>query len=214
MFKGAVIDDPVIHARTKGVGVLTKEEAIDYGVLGPTARASGVKIDVRRDDPYGVYDKVDWEVIVQEEGDIFAKLIVRVLEMYESVKIIHQCLDNMPKGEVDANVKEIPPGDGIGHAEAPRGEVFHFVRSDGANSPIRHKIRAPSYMNLPSNKIAAVGGTISDSAITLAAIDPCYCCTERTAVIDNETDKKILTGWDLIELSQQKTARLKREINK
>jgi len=214
MFKGAVMDDPVIQARTKGVGVLAKEEAIAYSVLGPTARASGVDIDVRRDDPYGAYDRVDWDVITQEEGDVFAKLIVRVLEMYESVKIICQCLDKMPKGPIDANVKEIPPAEGIGHAEAPRGEVFHYVRSDGTNRPIRHKIRAPSFMNIASNKVAAVGGTISDAAITLAAVDPCYCCTERLAVFNKGSNKKILDGWDLIKLSQEKTERIKKELYK
>lgn len=212
MFKGAVMDDPVIKARLKGVGILTKQQAIDFCVLGPTARASGVNIDVRRDDPYGVYDKVDWNVIVEKDGDIFAKAVVRILELYESVKIIRQCLDKMPKGEIDANIKEIPPGEGIGHVEAPRGECFHYVRSDGSNQPVRHKIRAPSYMNVASNKIAAVGGTISDAAITLAAVDPCYCCTERTAVIERSTDKKILNGWDLIKLSQEKTEKLKKII--
>jgi NADH-quinone oxidoreductase subunit D len=212
MFKGAVIDDPVIQARTKGVGILTKEQAIAYSVLGPIARASGVKIDVRKDHPYAAYDRVAWNVITQEDGDIFAKLIVRVLEMYESIKIIRQCLDKMPKGPIDANLKDIPPGEGIGHVEAPRGECFHYIRSDGTNRPVRHKIRAPSYMNIASNKVAAVGGTISDAAITLAAVDPCYCCTERVAVFNKGSDKKILNGWDLIKLSQEKTEKLRKEI--
>lgn len=210
MFKGAVMDDPVIQARTKGVGVLSKEEAINYAVVGPTARSSGVDIDVRRDDPYGVYDRVEWSVIVQKEGDIFAKVVVRILEMYESIKIINQCLEKMPKGPIDLDLKDIPAGEGIGHIEAPRGECFHYVRSDGTNSPIRHKIRAPSYMNVPSNKVAAVGQTISDAAITLAAVDPCYSCTERTIVIDRQTERKLFNGWDLIELSRKKTEELKR----
>lgn len=211
MFKGAVMDDPVIQARTKKVGVLTKEQAIDFCVVGPTARASDIAIDVRKDDPYGAYDRVKWNIITQKEGDIFAKLVVRVLEMYESINIINQCLDKMPQGPIDANVKDIPPGEGIGHIEAPRGECFHYVRSDGTNSPIRHKIRAPSYMNVASNKVACVGGTISDAAITLAAVDPCYCCTERTAVIEKDTDKKIFNGFDLIRLSQEKTERIRKD---
>ncbi len=210
MFEGAVVDDPVIRARLKGIGILTKQQAIDWCVLGPTARASGLNIDVRRDDPYGAYDRVSWNVIVQAEGDIFAKTVVRILELYESISIIQQCLEKMPKGEIDANVKDIPPGEGIGHVEAPRGECFHYVRSDGTNRPIRHKIRAPSFMNVASNKIAAVGGTISDAAITLAAVDPCYCCTERVIVLDKATHKKILNGWDLIKLSQEKTEQLKK----
>jgi NADH-quinone oxidoreductase subunit D len=212
MFKGAVMDDPVIQARTKGVGVLTNHQAIAYSVVGPTARASGIKADIRKDHPYGAYDRVDWNVITQEEGDVFAKLIVRVLEMYESIKIIRQCLNKMPKGPIDANLKDIPEGEGIGHVEAPRGECFHYVRSDGTNRPIRHKIRAPSYMNVASNKVSAVGGTISDAAITLAAVDPCYCCTERVAVFNKGSDKKICNGWDLIKLSQEKTEKLRKEI--
>jgi len=212
MFKGAVMDDPVIQARLKGIGILNKQQSIDWCVVGPTARAAGVDIDVRRDDPYGAYDRVKWSVIVQKDGDIFAKTVVRILELYESVGIIRQCLDKMPKGDIDANIKDVPPGEGIGHVEAPRGECFHYVKSDGTNRPIRHKIRAPSYMNVASNKIAAVGGTISDAAITLAAVDPCYCCTERLAVLDKHTDKKIMNGWDLIKLSQEKTEKLKGNI--
>jgi len=212
MFKGAVMDDPVIKARLKGLGILTKQQAIDWAVVGPTARASGINIDVRKDDPYGAYDKVSWNVIVEEDGDIFAKTIVRILELYESISIIRQCLDKMPKGEIDANVKDIPSGEGIGHVEAPRGECFHYVRSDGTNRPVRHKIRAPSYMNVASNKVAAVGGTLSDAAITLAAVDPCYCCTERLIVLDKHSDKKIMNGWDLIKLSQEKTEKLKKII--
>ena len=167
---------------------------------------------MRKDDPYGAYDKVSWNVIVEEDGDIFAKTIVRILELYESISIIRQCLDKMPKGEIDANVKDIPSGEGIGHVEAPRGECFHYVRSDGTNRPVRHKIRAPSYMNVASNKVAAVGGTLSDAAITLAAVDPCYCCTERLIVLDKHSDKKIMNGWDLIKLSQEKTEKLKKII--
>lgn len=212
MFKGAVMDDPVIHARLKGVGILTKQQAIDWCTVGPTARASGVDIDVRRDDPYGVFDKVKWNVIVEKEGDVFAKAVVRILELYESVGIIRQCLDKMPKGPIDADIKDIPPGEGIGHVEAPRGECFHYVRSDGTNRPVRHKIRAPSYVNIASNKVAAVGQTISDTTITLAAVDPCYCCTERVAVLDKKTDKQVLNGWDLIKLSQQKTEKIKKRM--
>jgi NADH-quinone oxidoreductase subunit D len=210
MFHGAIMDDPVIKARLKGVGVLTKQQAIDWCVVGPTARASGVDIDVRRDDPYGAYDRVNFNVIVEKEGDVFAKTVVRIKELYESIRIIRQCLDKMPKGEIETKIREIPPGEGIGRVEAPRGECFHYVRSDGTNRPIRHKIRAPSYMNVASNKVSAVGGTISDAAITLAAVDPCYCCTERTTVLEKNTDKKILNGWDLIKLSQEKTEKLRK----
>ena len=208
MLKKAVIDDPVLHARTKGIGVLTKKDAINYCALGPTARASGIARDLRKDCPYGAYDKVDWKMIVASNGDVFDKLVVRVLETFESVKITKYCLLNLPEGEIDANIKNIPPGEGIGHIEAPRGEVFHYVRSDGTNRPARHKVRAPTFMNLPTYKATVIGETISDATIILAAIDPCYCCTERMAV-RNVKGKKLYNGEELVKLSQEKTKEIK-----
>jgi len=209
MFKGAVLDDPVIHARTKGVGILSKEDARIYCALGPTARASNYDVDVRKDEPYGTYDRVKWNMITQKEGDVFAKAVVRILEMYETIKIIKQCLKNMPKGPIDANLKEIPPSEGIGHHEAPRGEVFHYVRSDGSNSPSRHKVRAPSFMNIPTAQATVIGESVSDATIILAAVDPCYCCTERLSVIDVDNGKRLYTGDDLIRLGREKTQKLK-----
>ena len=211
MLKKAVIDDPVLHARTKGIGILTKEDAINYCALGPTSRASGVARDLRKDCPYGAYDKVEWDMIVTQNGDVFDKAVVRILETFESIKIIKHCLLNLPKGEIDLNIKNIPPGEGIGHIEAPRGEVFHYVRSDGTNRPARHKVRAPTFMNLPTYKATVVGETLSDATIILAAIDPCYCCTERMAV-RNTKGKKLYTGEDLVRLSQQKTEKLRRKV--
>jgi len=210
LFHGAVKDDPVMKMRLKGVGVLTKQQAIDWCVVGPTARASGVNIDVRSDEPYGVMDRLDWNVILEKDGDIYAKTVVRILELYESVSIIRQCLNKMPKSSIiDSSVKDIPVGEGIGRVEAPRGECFHYIKSDGTNRPVRHKVRSPSFMNVASDKISAVGGTISDATITLAAVDPCYCCTERVAVIKKEDNQKLMNGWDLIKLSQDKTLKLK-----
>lgn len=208
MLKKAVIDDPVLHARTKGIGILTKEDAVNYCALGPTARASGVARDIRKDSPYGAYDKVDWDMIVTQNGDVFDKTVVRILETFESIKIMKTCLLNLPKGEIDAKIENIPPGEGIGHIEAPRGECFHYVRSDGTNRPVRHKVRAPTYMNLPTYKATVIDETISDATIILAAIDPCYCCTERMIVEDTK-GKKIFSGEDLIKLSQRKTEEIK-----
>jgi membrane-bound hydrogenase subunit alpha len=216
LLTGAVMDDPVIHARTKGVGILTKQDAIDYAAVGPTARASGVAIDVRRDDPYAAYPLVDWKVITAEAGDVFAKTEVRLLEMYESISIIEQCLDALMKekeGDITVKVKEIPEGMGTGRAEAPRGEVFHCVFSDGSNSPVRHKIRAPSYVNIATFKKSCIGQTISDATITLAAVDPCYCCTERMAVAyDFNSGEKLMNANDLIDLSIMRTAEIKNNL--
>jgi NADH-quinone oxidoreductase subunit D len=207
MLIAAIKDDPVIHARTKGVGVFSKEAALNFAALGPTSRASGVARDVRVDSPYGVYDRVDWDMIVTENGDVYDKVILRMLEVIEAAKIMRQCLSSLPPGEIDANIRSVPPGDGIGHIEAPRGETFHFVRSDGTNRPVRHKVRAPTFMNLPTFKATVVGETISDATIILAAIDPCYCCTERVAVRDDKGNR-VYSGLDLVELSKRKTERI------
>jgi len=216
LLTGAVIDDPVIHARTKGVGILTKQDIIDYAAVGPTARASGLAIDIRKDDPYAAYPLVNWKVITAEEGDVFAKAKVRLLEMFESISIIEQCLTGLEKtteGEIAVKVKEIPEGYGTGRAEAPRGEVFHFVVSDGSNSPSRHKIRAPSYVNIATFRKSCIGQTISDATISLAAVDPCYCCTERMAsAYDASSGERIMNAYELINLSAMRTNELKKNI--
>ncbi len=209
MLVKAVEDDPVLHARLKGVGVLTPEAVRAYGACGPTARASGVAIDVRRDDPYAAYDRVDWDVITTPNGDVYDKVIVRLLECLESVKIIRQCIRDIPGGSVDANVGHVPPGEAPGHVEAPRGETFHYVRTDGSNKPIRHKIRAPSYNNVPTFKASCIGAQIPDVAITLAAVDPCYSCTERMCLAaDADTHKTMYNFAELVRLSQEKTEKM------
>ncbi len=211
MIKKAVLDDPVLHARLKGIGVLTREKAIEFSALGPTSRASGVARDVRKDSPYGAYDQMDWDMIVTQNGDVFDKAVVRILEMFESVKIMKFCLQNLPDTEIDANIKDIPPGEGIGHIEAPRGETFHYVKSDGTNRVIRHKVRAPTFMNLPTYKATIVGYTVTDATIILAAIDPCYCCTERVAAVDSR-GRRMFDGADLLRMSREKTERMRRDL--
>ncbi len=214
MFRDAVIQDPLIHARTKNVGILTREKAIAYGALGPTARASGYDIDVRRDHPHAAYGMLDFDVITCQKGDVFDKAVVRILEMFESIRIIRQCLDQLEKigGPVDSNPKSVAAGEGIGHYEAPRGEVFHYIRSDGGNRPVRHKVRAPSFMNVPTNRETVLGASVADATIILAAVDPCYCCTERMAVaVDRNNGDHLLDARGLIRLSCEKTDRLMAE---
>jgi len=212
MLTKAVLDDPVLHVRLKGVGVLSKDDARNYACAGPTARGSGIPFDVRRHDPYAAYDRVDWDVIVREEGDVFAKAVVRCLETLESIKMVKQAAQEIPDGPIDAEYREIPEGEACGHVEAPRGETFHYVRSDGSSYPYRHKIRAPSYVNVPSFKATCIGQSITDVCLTLAAVDPCYSCTERMAVVvDAASRKKILNFEDLVRLSQEKTRKLLRD---
>jgi len=214
MFRDTVIEDPLLNARTKGVGILTREMAIAYGALGPTARASGVDIDVRRDHPHAAYAMLDFDVITCQNGDVFDKAVVRILEMFESIRIIKQCLVNLEtaQGPIDSDPKFVAPGEGIGIYEAPRGEVFHYIRSDGSNRPVRHKVRAPSFMNVPTNCETVLGETVADATIILAAVDPCYCCTERMAVaVDCNGGERLWDARDLMRLSLDKTDRLMKE---
>jgi NADH-quinone oxidoreductase subunit D len=154
-------------------------------------------------------------VVVFPEGDVFAKAAVRLLENVESVRIIKQCLkilQELPEGEFFVPVEDFPAGEGIGHHEAPRGEVFHYVRSDGSNCPIRHKIRAPTFQNLPSFKASCIGETVADVTLITASIDPCYCCTERMVAVDVDNGKKLYDGQELVRLSQEKTERLRNQM--
>lgn len=212
MIAKAATDDPVLRSRLKGVGVLTKKDAIDFCAVGPTARASGVPIDVRKDEPTDAYDLVDFKIIVTENGDVFDKTVVRLLETFESIKICKQCLEKLRtvNGGIRNNVKEISPGEGIGRYEAPRGEVFHYVRTDGTNRPVRHKVRAPSYVNIPTFKASCKGIPVADALITLAAVDPCYCCTERSIKIRDKNNEPYKI--DLLNLSREKTEQLRRQM--
>ena len=212
MIAKAAKDDPVLKSRLVGVGKLSKQDAINYCAVGPTSRASGIPGDVRKDEPTDAYGLVDFDVVVTENGDVYDKLVVRLLETFESIKICRQCLEKLAgtNGSIINNVKEISAGEGIGRYEAPRGEVFHYVRSDGTNRPIRHKVRAPSYVNIPTFKASCKGIPVADALITLAAVDPCYCCTERAMkIIDKNHDPFKI---DLMKLSRDKTEMLRREM--
>jgi len=212
MIAKAAKDDPVLKSRLKGVGVLSHADAVAYCAVGPTSRASGVPGDVRKDEKMDAYDLVDFDRIVLQNGDVYDKLVVRVLEIIESTRICRQCLDKLAQidGPILNNIKEISAGEGIGRYEAPRGEVFHYVRSDGTNRPIRHKVRAPSYVNIPTYAASCKGIPIADALITLAAVDPCYCCTERALhLYDKNHDPLQL---DVLRLSREKTERIRREI--
>jgi membrane-bound hydrogenase subunit alpha len=210
----AVLDDPVLAARLKGVGVLTPQDVLAYGVVGPTARASGVATDVRRDEPYAAYPELEWDVITRPAGDVFDKAVVRLLELKESTRILRQALDRMPRGEINLGLRHVPRGEGLGRYEAPRGEDIHYVRSDGTNVPERVKVRAPSFVNIPSFQASCIGGSISDVTITLAACDPCYSCTERTAVVRRAGGGPDLAFSDLVRLGQERTRAVARELGR
>ena len=219
LLTGAIVDDPVIHARTEGVGILDKKHCRLYGALGPTARAGGYDVDARRDHPIDAYGELDFDVILRQNGDVLDKAVVRQLENFEAIKIIRQCLDKLeamgPGKEEDLclEIGEIPPGEGIGVFEAPRGEVLHYIRSNGKNMPMRHKVRAPSFNNILSNEHSVVGYSVADAGLITAAVDPCYSCTERMGRVDvNSGDRYLMTEGDLIKLSQEKTEQIRKEL--
>ena len=167
-------------ARCQGVGVLTRKDAIAYGVVGPVARASGVDSDLRRDQPYLAYGKVDFSVPVQTAGDVLARVVVRALEIVESCKIIDQVLNRMPQGPIHAGeIYSVPAGNAVVRIEAPRGEVFYYLASNGSDTPLRVKVRTPSFANIPSVAAMVMNNTIADVPLIQAALDPCYSCTDR-----------------------------------
>jgi len=188
----AVVADTSLHARLKDVGILTEEVARRICTVGPTARGSNVPIDSRIDHPYAAYDLVDFEVAVEDGCDIWARTLVRLRETIESIKIIKQCLLDMPDGPIMGEVmEEIPPGqEAICCVEAPRGEAIHYVQTGEDNKPYRWKVRAPSYPNLQSVPYLIKGQRIADVPIIIGSLDPCYSCTERMAVVDIKTGKE------------------------
>ncbi len=175
------LTDKTIAMRTKGVGVLPKEDAIRMGAVGPHARASGVKVDVRKDAPYSSYEDFDFDVPVVESGDVFARVVVRALECYESIKIIRQALENLPATPINLGNKliKIQPGQAVCRHEAPRGQLSHMVVGDGSFNNHRVSIHVPSYKNTPTVPFMLRGNTVADAGLIIASIDPCFSCLDR-----------------------------------
>jgi NADH-quinone oxidoreductase subunit D len=165
--------------RTANVGILPPDIAINYGVTGPNLRASGVKWDLRRDDPYSVYDKFDFEIPVGKGekgtvGDCWDRYYMRILEMFESLKIIEQAIDNIPEGDVSSAIpKRIKPPEGqiYSRVENPRGELGYFIISDGSVNPFRVKVRAPSFVNMEVFGELCKDHLVADVVAILGSID-------------------------------------------
>lgn len=161
-------------ARTKGVGILSGDDAVDFGVTGPTLRASGVAEDVRVTDSYSIYDRFDFGIPVGTYGDCWDRYYVRVEEMRESVKIIEQAMDVIPEGDVFARVRRIirpPIGEVFVRTESPRGDLAVFLVSDGTDTPYRVKVRAPSFANLQALKHMLRSAYLADAVLILGSID-------------------------------------------
>ena len=175
------VSDKTIAMRTQGVGVLTKEDAIRLGAVGPHARASGVKIDVRKDAPYSSYEDFDFDVPVVDSGDVYARVVVRALECAESIKIIRQALENLPEGPINLGNKlvKIQEGQSVARHEAPRGQLSHMVVGNGTLNNHRVSIHVPSYKNTPTIPYMLRGNTVADAGLIIASIDPCFSCLDR-----------------------------------
>lgn len=185
--------EQTILDRAIGVGYLSKSDMIKLSGAGPNARSSGVPCDIRKLNPYLVYDQLDFEHIVVDNGDVLGQVLVRALELLESCKILKQVMDTIPEGEIKTKfgpLSKVPEGEAAYLVEAQRGELIHYTISDGKNMPYRHKIRAPTMANLPSLVERLKGGYIADIPIVLAGIDPCFSCTDRMVFYDEGKDKK------------------------
>lgn len=164
----------IFHERSKGIGILTKEDAISYGVTGPTGRASGFSCDVRKHEPYSAYDRVEFKEILLTEGDTFSRYVARIEEMWESMKIIEQLIDNIPEGPYAVKMKPIiklPEGEYYQRVETARGELGVFIISDGNKNPYRVKFRSPNFSNLSVLNHIASGFKIADLVAIGGSLD-------------------------------------------
>lgn len=171
-----------VYRKTKGIGVLSRKEAIELGVVGPTARASGIKIDVRKDEPYAAYGELlDKKHTILFGGDVYSRIYLRFIETAESFETILRAIKNMPEGEISLPGGRvfIPVGEGIGRVEAPRGELFHYVKTNSEDYPERVKVRPPTYVNLPATREMVIGAKREEASMIISSIDPCFSCTER-----------------------------------
>jgi len=169
-----------IKMRMQKVGTLSREDAIKLCVVGPVARASGVDIDVRKDVPYEAYGEIPFNMITRKEGDTWARMMVRIDEIEESIKIIEYGLDHLPAGPIRVKVpRVVPAGEAVVRVEAPRGELFYYVKSNGTTMPERVKVRTPTFANIPSFLKTAIGESIADVPANFVSLDPCFSCTDR-----------------------------------
>ncbi len=168
-------DNVIFRNRTEGIGVLSKEDAISYGITGPTGRASGFSNDIRKHKPYSAYDRVDFKEILMETGDTYHRYKARMLEMWESMSIIEQLIDNIPEGEIQSPavkaVIKLPKGEFYQSVETARGELGVYVVSDGTKSPYRIKFRSPGFSNLFVLDHLARGYKIADLVAMMSTID-------------------------------------------
>ena len=192
-YLSVVTTDNTFVQRTRGVGTLPREQAEDIGVIGPMARASGIARDVRVDAPYAAYAQFPVNVIVETAGDLEARFVVRLKELFESYRLIREILEKMPTGDLTVRMpRKVKEGETISRVEAPRGEAFYFIKSNGCEKPERVKVRTPSLCNFTSVIATAPGHQLADMPMILAGIDPCFSCNDRMVVLNGES----LMTWE------------------
>ncbi len=164
----------IFQNRMKGVGILSKEDAISYGCTGPTGRGSGVSCDIRKIYPYEIYNKIDFDEILETAGDSFSRYLVRIKEMKESIKIIEQLIDNIPEGDYQAKTKavlKLPKGEFYTRVETARGEFGVYIVSEGGTTPYRIKFRSPGFSNLSALDHMVRGSKLGDLMATMGTLD-------------------------------------------
>jgi NADH-quinone oxidoreductase subunit D len=167
----------IARGRTQGVGVLSAEDAVAWGITGPAARASGVNWDVRKHDPYSVYPLLDFDVVLGDNGDAFDRGRVKIFECFESTKIIRQAVEHIPGGRIKTPVSRLiapAPGDAYDHIESARGTLGVYLVSDGSVRPARMHVRSPAFCNLAVLPKLVVGHTLPDLIVILGSLDPVF----------------------------------------
>ena len=192
-----VTTDETILRRIRGIGTLTTDQALQLGAIGPMARASGIARDVRVDAPYAAYPDFPAQVVVETGGDLEARFVVRIKEIIEACNVIRAILDQMPAGELTVKVpRRIPAGEAVSRVEAPRGELFYYLKSNGSEKPERIKVRTPSLCNWASVIVTAPGHKLADMPMILAGIDPCFSCSDRAVVLKRPGADPQVWTWD------------------
>jgi len=164
----------IFQNRMKGVGILSKEDAISYGCTGPTGRGSGLSCDIRKIYPYEIYNKVDFNEVLETNGDSFSRYMVRIREMKESIKIVEQLIDNIPEGDFQAKTKavlKLPKGEFYTRVETARGELGVYIVSEGGTTPYRIKFRSPGFSNLSALDHMVRGSKLGDLMATMGTLD-------------------------------------------
>ncbi len=172
------INDASVKSRTRGVGILTREQAYDLGAAGPMARASGIESDMRVQG-YAAYGLLDFKPITETAGDSYARTSVRIREVFQSIDLIRQCVKLIPEGDIKVKVTGNPTGEYFTRIEQPRGEVIYYAKANGSKFLDRVRVRTPTFANVPALLETLKGCALADVPILVLTIDPCISCTER-----------------------------------